>query len=204
MLCFSSAPTLAQETVGNPLVDGAAGADTAPGAIFVELDGFSQAGQLSSFAFFNNDLSQNDRELTPLVLELVGSDFFIRGVGAAVTNTGSGAQTYPFALTEGSSAVGPNFFFGYKNGLDSDSNQPGVIEFSFVPGATSERFFGQNFANNLDPDVNLGQGTFLGAPIGQQERVYSVQATSVPEPASAGLLALGAFGMVALRRRKSA
>lgn len=190
----------AQETVGNPLVNGADGIDTAAGAIFVELDGFSQPGTLSSFGFFNNESGTAGRQLTPLVLEQVGSDFFVRGVGAAVTNAASGAQTFPFALTEGSAAVGPNFFFGYKNGTDADPNQQGVIEFSFTPGATSERFFGTNFANNLNPGTNLGAGTFLGPNIGQQERTYSLQATAIPEPAALGVAAVG---LLALRRRRA-
>lgn len=200
---FAAGALRAQETVGNPIVN-RSDIDTAQGAIFVELRGFAQAGEVTSFAFYNDDPGTAGRQLTPLLFEQVGSDFLIRGVGAAVANAGSGEQNFAFQLQEGSNLVGPGFFFGYKNGTDDNASEVGIIEFDFVPGATSERFFGTGFANNLDPGVNLGQGTFLGPNIGQQERVYSVSATAVPEPASAALLAIGALSAVALSRRRAA
>ena len=191
----------AAETVGNPLVN-RANVDTATGAIFVELQPFTQPGVLSTFGFYADDAGTTGRQLTPLLFEQVGSDFIIRGVGQAVTNAGSGAQTFPFVLSEGSAAVGPNFFFGYKDGTDADPNQAGLIEFDFVPGAPSARFFGTNFANNLDPGVNLGQGTFLGPNINQQERVYSFQATAIPEPAAAALSLLLVVSSIGRRRNR--
>jgi len=187
------------ETVGNPIVNRSE-IDSAAGAIFVELHGFAEAGEVSSFAFYNDDPGTAGRQLTPLLFEQVGNEFVIRGVGASVENAATGIQNFAFQLAEGSNLVEPGWFFGYKNGTDADPTTVGIIEFDYVSGAPSERFFGTGFSGNLDPGVNLGEGTFLGPNIGQIERVYSVSATSVPEPASGCVLAIGALSLLAFRR----
>lgn len=200
---FARGALLAEETVGNEIVNRSE-IDAAAGAIFVELDGFTQAGEVSSFAFYNDDPGTAGRQLTPLLFEQIGNEFLIRGVGASVANAGTGEQNFAFQLMEGSNLVEPGWFFGYKNGTDEDATTVGIAEFDYVSGATSERYFGVGFSGNLDPGVNLGGGIFLGPNINQIERVYSVSATSVPEPASIGVLATGAFGILTIRRRRIA
>src|SRR5439155_8673760 len=72
-------PCLAQETIGAPLVARAL-TDTAAGSIFALNGGFTQPATLTTWAFYNDNPNQTGLVLTPLILELVGNEYIIRGV----------------------------------------------------------------------------------------------------------------------------
>src|SRR5690349_20552158 len=81
-------PCLAQETIGAPLVQRAL-TDTAAGSIFALNSGFTQPGTLITWSFYNDNPNQIGKVITPLILELVGTEYFIRGIGTPQTNDAS-------------------------------------------------------------------------------------------------------------------
>ena len=172
-------PCLAQETIGAPLVNRAL-TDTAAGSIFALNSGFTKPGTLTTWAFYNDNPDQIGLVVTPLILELVGTDYIIRGVGTPQANDASGAQSFSFGLMSGSDKVDQNFLFGWKDGTDDNSSQRGVIQFDFVnvPAAGEQQWFGGGHAFDLLLDNDLGVGILLGAGVGQLDRDYSVQATA--------------------------
>ena len=172
-------PCLAQETIGAPLVARAL-TDTAAGSIFALNGGFTQPGTLITWGFYNDNPSQIGKVLTPLILELVGTEYIIRGIGTPQTNDASGAQSFCFGLVSGSDQVDQNFLFGWKDGTDDVAGQTGVIQFDFVdaPAAGTQQWFRGGHAFDLVPDQNLGVGILLGAGVNQMDRDYSVQASA--------------------------
>ncbi|MFT5526743.1 MAG: hypothetical protein ACI9HK_004723, partial [Pirellulaceae bacterium] len=154
--------TVAGETIGNPIVS-RAGPDGANGSIFVS-DGnpFTQTGPLTSWSMY----SDNTLQITPLILELVGGGYIIRGIGTTRTSDGSGAQSFDFGLVGGSDAVGSGYYFGWKDGSNGGNNT-GVFPFD-NGGSGSVRWFSTH--TTFSPAESLGSGTAFA-------RVYSFQAT---------------------------
>jgi hypothetical protein len=195
------------ETIGAPLISRGI-LDTVAGQIFALNSGFATSGTVSQWSFFNDSPAQVGMIVTPLLMERVGMDYYIRGVGTSRANNGTGVQSFSFGLTSGSDTVSAGYLFGWKDGTDADPYQTGVIPFDWV-GATSagtQQFFysGQyniGYSGNLIPGNNLGTGVQLGVSQNQPDRDYSVQATIVPEPSSAGLAGLGVAAWIMLRAR---
>jgi hypothetical protein len=197
------------ETIGAPLVQRTQ-TDLVGGEVFALNNGFTVAGQLTDWAFFNNNPGQVGKIVTPLLFQKLGADYVLVGVGAARTNLGTGIQSFSFSLTAGSDSVAPGYLFGWKDGTDADAMQTGVIQFDFVGSpvaGTQQWFYTGNWAighsGNLVPGFNFSPGSALGSDVVpvQPNRDYSVQATVVvPEPST---LALGlvAVMMMAQSRR---
>jgi hypothetical protein len=167
------------ETVGAPVVARAV-TDTAAGSIFALNSGFTQPGTLITWSFYNDNLNQYGKVLTPLILELVGNEYIIRGIGTPQTNDASGEQSFCFGLVSGSDKVDQNFLFGWKDGTDDNAGQTGVIQFDFVAStkAGTQQWFRGGHLFDLVPDQNLGVGILLGAGVNQMDRDYSVQANA--------------------------
>jgi len=146
---FSAARTLVPTPpkpgiVGN--VDGLTSrqtADSASGLIWIvaEMDGYDQeltvsGYQLDAWSFFNdNGNSQKGRVITPLLFKKQDAKYELMGIGTTRTNAGTGAQSFPFELVQGSDVVDEGCFFGWHTGDLEGNYNPGVAEFQDSPDA---------------------------------------------------------------------
>ncbi len=97
---------------------------------------------ISGWQFYNGASAAAGRQLTPLLVEYVGSNYLVRGIGATRTADASGVQAYPFAVQSGTDAFDPSagsFHMAIRYGTPTISNR-GVVEFD--SGATSWAFYG--------------------------------------------------------------
>ncbi len=159
---------LEQEQVGSALIS-RANTDSASGYSFVQLDPISMEGIVESWSFYSS--SGAGKQVTPLLIEEVGGEYFIRGIGATRVNTAEGIQSHDFDLVSGTTEVGSgNFYIGWKDG-STTSNNSGVIEGDIASGTTSSfvRWFSTN-GSTISSDMNLGGGSF-------GYRDYSIQFT---------------------------
>jgi hypothetical protein len=134
--------------------------DTAAGYRFVMDEPLPTVGRVTNWSFY--DTTDTGQSVTPLIVEKVGSNYFIRGIGASLASNGSGPQSFPFGLISGSDVLGPNFFVGWKDGTTLVPND-GVIDFS--DGSPDGVHYFDPVALSGD---NMGAGTFIA-------REYSIQ-----------------------------
>lgn len=155
--------------------------DSAPGLVWVvrqmagEEQEFAGGGyRLVSWSFFNdNGPAEQGRATTPLIFKKEGPAYKLTGVGKPRTNAGTGRQTFPFELAEGSDAVGPEFLFGFYAGSPPASPNAGAVEFDDSP---------QDLVTILTLDGAMeNQAVRLGSTYREQSswpRAYSIQAVS--------------------------
>ena len=178
--CLALAGSASAATIGHTPVDGAP--DTAASAGFVMISdpvSVGDAGVVTEFSFYSKILGTT---ITPLIFD---NAFEVIGVGTTrTTTTGDGVETFAFGLVAGSADIGPDKFFGWQPaGTD-------VSPVAFNAGHATSYF--------LAP-VDLGLGG-TASIVGNLNREYSMQFTTVPEPGSLALLGLG--GLCVLRRRR--
>lgn len=123
-----------------------------------------------------------------------------------VVGFNSGGHAYVKNMTLGDivgpASVGPNFFGSMAYGANNPNAQfnsitDGLVGFSFPSGANTDYGW-------VRVDVNNANGTFVIKDWAYDDSGASIGA-GVPEPASLGLLALGAVGLACYRgQRKSA
>jgi hypothetical protein len=209
-------------TIGNPTIS-AAQFDTCNGCTFVLLQAFpgTDAGEnVVSYSLFAFNAGN---PITPLIFTEAGGIFTVTGVGTTQNIISTGAQSFSFGLTDGSSLVGSNTFFGYRDGTVSTGTGaaakdtiafsgpgPGVqIQFfgAAGPGPSPNIYVGEAF--NSAGGTTVAGGPELGglAYLSQNlPRIYSLQATdaaisSVPEPGAIFLMLGGAIMLWLGRRR---
>jgi Ca2+-binding RTX toxin-like protein len=151
-----------QILTGDPLVQ-RPNNDTANGAVFVMDEPLPTVGNVSSWSFY--DTTDNGQQVTPLIVEKVGTNYVIRGVGTTRTSNASGVQTFAFGLVSGSSAVGANYVLGWKDGSSFTTND-GVIDYS--DGSPDGVHY-------FDPGPALNVGANMGGGNGALAREYSIQ-----------------------------
>ena len=187
--------------IGNPLINRAS--DDGASGIFIHTQAFPFWAPVVEWAFYDNDNFSPDRQITPLILEKVGNNYIIRGIGQTRTTTERGEQHYMFDLVAGSNLIGPGYYFGWWSGAwngGPTSTNAGVIDFDELPsGPLGILYFSSPGNFGLDTSLTatgqLGQGSF-------HARAYSVEVTlAVPEPTGALLASLALVGLVFLRRR---
>jgi hypothetical protein len=169
------------------------------GGAFVLDDPFTRAGHVTQWAAWT--FTNESPPVTPLVFEKVGSNFFLRGIGATrIWPSNQGTITYDFGLVSGSNFVDSDYYFGWYDGSITAGTGTGVSG-SMRYNTTSFGSTGIWFGNNLT-NFNLGTDFGTGTPL---TRYYSVQAIAVvPEPAALtlGALSLLPLGLVGWRRRR--
>jgi hypothetical protein len=195
-------------TLGAELVDRAI-FDLAPGAIMLSDNPFTANGRVATWSFFSNDDFRAGAFLTPLLFRKFGGEFVLSAVGRARANLATGVQEYSFDVVDGTDTVDAVTYFGWKNGLDSDPLELGVIEFDLVstPSAGNQFYFLDGHQDDLDIGRSFGSGVALGPTFGQPYRDYSVQysftTSTVALPTSASLVALSlTMGLLFSTRRR--
>jgi len=125
-------------SIGSPeLVKSRATVDSASGIVWlVEIQGgveqeFIDGGyRLATWSFFNDNHSgQAGACVTPLILKQEADAFKLVGVGKTRSNDGSGLQTFPFEVAQGSDAVSAGCFFGFYTGDPAGKPNAGAVEF---------------------------------------------------------------------------
>jgi hypothetical protein len=154
--------SLADSIVGNPLID-RPDRDGAGGSIFL-IPSTSGQGVVDQFGFFDNGFA--GRQITPIIMQAVGTGYEITGIGSTFTSDGSGEQTGAFGLTSGSAAFGLGNVLAFKDGSNG-ANNAGASE--FTNGAGLAQWFGAG-----QTSFSVGQSFPLPQSFG---RTYSVQAT---------------------------
>lgn len=158
------APSHADEIVGNAIVPRGA-TDGASGSIFLHDETFAATGTLQSWSFFHQAAAP---QITPVIFELTGGQYTITGIGATRPVTGIGAHSYPFDLVSGSANVGPNSFFGWKDG-GIGTNNLGVPE--WTDGGVAVDWLGGGHTT-----FSVGQTLGVAAPL---TRTYSIAANTI-------------------------
>jgi VCBS repeat-containing protein len=150
-------------TFGDPLINRPS-TDGANGFVFTALDPLTIEGTVDAWSYFSN--GGNGRSVTPVLLEDVGGNFLVRGVGTSRVNNASGIQSYPFGLASGSADItNSNFHIAWKDGTNG-TNNPGVIDYVGSGSAEGVRWF--NTRTTLPIGGSFGGGTFGG-------RDYSIE-----------------------------
>ncbi len=179
-LCSLQISLRAQGTFGTPLQNREYN-DGSGSQVYI----FSEAGGLSgpaqSFSFFNDEVF--DGRVTPLIFERVSAgNFILRGVGATITPSSTGSQTYPFTLIAGTNIMQPNYTFGFTdrqvsypgsgNTITTTDSRTGTIDWDYA-GPTQWMF-----TPSLTFEISLGQSFQVGGLLFASEtRSYSAQFT---------------------------
>lgn len=196
-LSFTSAPSTT--TIGSPLIHRSL-TDTNVGQVYIyngATSPFPISGEITSWSFFDDQNPGNS--VTPLIFQ-VGSNgsFTLTGVGATVTSSGDGLQSFPFNLIAGSNQVqGGQYTFGFTDRTYSVSygqlvpgaTNTGTISFDRDPSLNDT--WVETAVGSVGGPVSLQMGTTVGnggLPLYNQDpagpgRTYSAQMTvAVPTP----------------------
>ena len=198
VLCSLPATSVHAGTIGQDLIDHSL-QDTAAGSIFAyNSESFPASEMVTSWSVY----SDVGGVVTPLIFEMVGGEYIIRGVGTSRTSDASGIQTFDFDVTAGSAMVQPGYLLGWKDGTDADATQTGVIDLEIgAPSTGDYQWFVGGHSGDLTDGSNLGVGVNLIGTYGQV-RDYSVQFTTIPEPSACVLLGLGMLSLLGYTRRR--
>lgn len=176
--------------------------DTCVGCLFAYYPvSAADIGQtLASWGFYADSGSSANRLITPILFLSVGSGWFqVEGIGATQTNSGAAAPQYnPFGLVSGSDVLIANEYLGWRDGTpDGTTVNAGVISFD-------DSGQGMWYAGNgsYSGGIAVGQVIQFTQSVDTPSRTYSIDAATVPEPASILLFGICLFAVgQSLRRR---
>jgi hypothetical protein len=177
-------------TIGEPVID-RSDVDVAVGSVFRYAGSFGVFGErVDRWSFFSDSAGLS---LTPLLFSSAG---VVTAIGTTRTPA-VGVNSFLFGLVSGTDIVAATDTFGWKDGpnLGSGGNA-GMVKFSY---------------DGLGPGIFWNDGS-LGYAVGStvpesfstprlNNRDYSIQFTTVPEPTTWGLIGAG-LGLLALSRRR--
>ena len=193
--------------------------DTCVGCLFalIQFPGSAAGQQVLSYQFYNG-AGASANYLTPILLEQNSNpadarSFTILAIGDSSTGFVAGYNSINFVLASGTNdVVDGNTFFGYidgsVNGAGGVSGNTGTITSNYPTGPGTPGYFaGYSGSADTYPVPLITAGTPIStsewADVGQNNRNYSLQVTTTPEPGLYGVLALGLSGVVvALTRRR--
>ncbi len=160
------------------------GVDSATGLVWVfsavggEEQEFCDGGyRLDTWSYFNdNGPAQRGLAMTPLVFKREANAYRLTGIGKTRVNAGSGLQTFPFEVVQGSDQVGAGYFFGFYTGDTAGKPNAGVVEYN---DDYQDRMIILTLDGAMDHQkVALGQ---VYRENSRWPRAYSIQAVSKPK-----------------------
>ena len=168
---------------------------------------FSLAGS-AALNLFNVDLSSSSPGVFGAMNVGVfnGGSFFGTMVGFSSAGFNYASNLAPAANISTQNFLGSSVFatmvfaFGYTNEQFIDTG--GFLAFRFDAGAGTQFGWARVSSNGDSPANTFVLEEYAFGDVG--EAVSVGQTASIPEPASLGLLAMGAVGLLANRRRRSA
>jgi hypothetical protein len=182
--------------IGNPLVDASDSGGNPGDIIFDSTTGLAtENGIISSWSFFDNDDLATNVLITPMILKmLTSSTYEITGIGATRTSTELGVQNYLFNLQSGSDEVFADgtYFFGWRN-ANADGSMHHVSGVDAAWGGSNTSYYSVSSNNATPVGSNI---SFYGF---QAKYSYSATITSVPEPSTLVIFALGVMGLASRR-----
>ncbi len=196
-------------TIGDPIKN-YGNADTAVGSIQVYLGSFPDVGDAVHSFTFDGAVTKGATWLTPLLFTsgTNSQNWILAGVGQSIQNI-SGVQTDSYVPLYGSSLVTAGMTFGWYSGQDVNgvlTGNQGVVEFETTnlvgdsPGTAQNDFF-NSAPLTIGNDYSFNHVFSGNSPTNDSPRLYAVEASATPEPATFILLGgpLAAIGCV--RRR---
>ena len=207
-------------TIGSPLINREF-TDLDAGQVYIyngTSSPFPAPGTLTAWSFFDN--RDSGKSVTPLLFRITGAESFtLEGIGTTRVSAGTGLQSFLFGLIAGSADFGTGLFtFGFTdrryslsgNTVVAGTANTGVIPFD-RPSATIPIDPWRETAIVTTPGVvTLQIGSVIGTggvpfynPIDGNgvNRIYSAQATEVPEPSALLLLSLGVLCFASTGRK---
>jgi len=165
------------------------GTDACIGCLFAyaEVPAGDVGQTLDTWAFYDAYAADIGHEITPLLfLNITGTEFQIIGIGTTRTNTGTGVQSHPYGSVAGTDILGPNEYFGWRDGnVDGSVTNAGNVSLDLAGGPGLFYFIGPPY--EYPGSIGVG-GPYVFTQEFTTARTYSINATAVPEPMSIVLL----------------
>ena len=163
--------------------------DTCSGCLFVYLP-VPGVGTLDDWSFYSDSGSGN--YITPILFQALTLPVFeVVAIGTTRTNQANGIQEYPFQPVSGSAVMGPNEYLGWVDGTNNGIVNTGTIPFDYSGEAVGYNYNGGSV-------ITVGEQISF-APT---NRTYSINGSTVPEPAYILLIGICLVGVGNRLRRR--